>query len=113
MGTCFGGSHTHTHTHTHTHARNVVEWLLDVPKKRVHLNNLGLAEIPSDGPVFFFSSFILFLLFFQIFFSPLKQTCIDVDISTKKVAPHCSRGRFAEVFFPLRKLAEGTLLICA
>ncbi|CAJ1388902.1 unnamed protein product [Effrenium voratum] len=46
---------------------------------------------------------------------PLKQACIDVDISTKQVAPHCSRGRYMEglrkAFFP-RKLAEGTLLIC-
>ena len=41
-------------------------------------------------------------------FFPLKQTCIDVDISSKKVAPHCSRGRFAGGVFP----AEGTLLIC-
>ena len=31
---------------------------------------------------------------------PLKQTCMDVNISTKNVAPHFSRGRFAEGVFP-------------
>ena len=31
-------------------------------------------------------------------FCPLEQKCLEVDISTRKVAPHCSR-RFAEVCF--------------
>ena len=38
--------------------------------------------------------------FFFFFFLSLKQKCIDVHISTKKVAPDCSRGSLAEVVFP-------------
>ena len=34
------------------------------------------------------------------FFRLSNHAYIDVDISTKKVEPHCSRGRFAEVMFP-------------
>ena len=43
-------------------------------------------------------------------FFPFKEECIEVDVSTIEVAPHCSRGRFAEglqkVFIP-RKPVKG------
>ena len=48
----------------------------------------------------------------DMLFFPLQQKCLEVGmvhISTEKVTPHCSRGRFVEGFLP----AEGTWLICS